>query len=145
MDGFDTRFTLEHSDVDGFGSALVIPVPDAKRKIGSTIEVQIAYVTAPAASACQWLPKEQTSGKEYPYLFTQCQVHNLLLYAWINAHGNRHVKHTQSEMVCMEHCGCLLPGYPCSIPVALPRLPRSKGTPMLMMGEIERGVHMHGV
>ena len=34
----------------------------------------ISYETSPAASALQWLSKNQTAGKRHPYLFSQCQV-----------------------------------------------------------------------
>jgi leukotriene-A4 hydrolase len=36
--------------------------------------VTIDYETTAASSALQWLSPEQTAGREYPYLFTQCQA-----------------------------------------------------------------------
>ena len=43
------------------------------------MNVTIAYETKPTAKAgaVQWLDPEQTAGKKYPYLFTQCQVHEM--------------------------------------------------------------------
>ena len=43
------------------------------------VNVTIAYETKPTAKAgaVQWLDPEQTAGKKYPYLFTQCQVHEM--------------------------------------------------------------------
>ncbi|CAG7696250.1 unnamed protein product, partial [Allacma fusca] len=37
-------------------------------------KIIIEYETAPSAESLQWLTKEQTHGKEYPYLFSQCQA-----------------------------------------------------------------------
>ena len=34
----------------------------------------ISYETSPAASALQWLSKNQTAGKRHPYLLSQSQV-----------------------------------------------------------------------
>lgn len=36
--------------------------------------IRITYETSKTASALQWLTPEQTLGKVYPYLFSQCQV-----------------------------------------------------------------------
>ncbi len=38
------------------------------------IQVAITYSTTLSSSALQWLPPAQTSGKQHPYLFTQCQA-----------------------------------------------------------------------
>lgn len=39
-----------------------------------TSEVTIAYHTSPEALALQWLDPAQTAGKQYPFLFSQCQA-----------------------------------------------------------------------
>lgn len=39
-----------------------------------TREVTLAYHTAPEALALQWLEPAQTEGKQYPFLFSQCQA-----------------------------------------------------------------------
>eukprot|EP00887_Chlorella_sp_A99_P007542 scaffold28.g7542.t1 len=52
------------------GTALVVPLP-AGLKAGDACTVAIRYSTAPSATATQWLPPEQTAGKQHPYLFTQ--------------------------------------------------------------------------
>ena len=36
--------------------------------------VTVHYQTTTKSSAVQWLPPEQTAGRKYPYLFTQCQA-----------------------------------------------------------------------
>ena len=43
------------------------------------MNVKIGYETKPTAKAgaVQWLDPEQTAGKKQPYLFTQCQVHEI--------------------------------------------------------------------
>jgi leukotriene-A4 hydrolase len=57
-----------------FGSALRISLPENWAKGAEGKIIRIEYSTAPEASAIQWLPPEQTSGKVFPYLFTQCQA-----------------------------------------------------------------------
>jgi leukotriene-A4 hydrolase len=42
--------------------------------VGDHSSVSIEYQTTSRSSALQWLPPSQTSGKKYPYLFTQCQA-----------------------------------------------------------------------
>lgn len=37
-------------------------------------KVTVFYNTTNESSAVQWLPPEQTAGRKYPYLFTQCQA-----------------------------------------------------------------------
>ncbi|TFK25898.1 leukotriene-A4 hydrolase [Coprinopsis marcescibilis] len=54
------------------GSALHIPLPKGL-KGSDTSEVWIKYETSPQATALQWLSKEQTKGKQFPFLFSQCQ------------------------------------------------------------------------
>jgi leukotriene-A4 hydrolase len=53
------------------GSALHVPLPLTRK--GETISVKIAYKTTEEAPAVLWLEKELTEGKEFPYLFSQCQ------------------------------------------------------------------------
>lgn len=40
----------------------------------TTTKITIQYETTKQSSAIQFLPPEQTAGKKYPYLFTQCQA-----------------------------------------------------------------------
>lgn len=49
------------------GQRLRLQVPSG------TLEVLVAYRTAPDAMALQWLDAAQTEGKAAPYLFSQCQ------------------------------------------------------------------------
>ncbi len=41
---------------------------------GSKLTIVTRYTTSPDADAVQWLAKEQTAGKQHPYMFTQCQA-----------------------------------------------------------------------
>ncbi|MBV96722.1 Leukotriene A-4 hydrolase, partial [Eschrichtius robustus] len=55
------------------GSPVEISLPIALCK-NQEIVIEISFETSPKSSALQWLTPEQTSGKEHPYLFSQCQV-----------------------------------------------------------------------
>ncbi|KAF8207284.1 hypothetical protein K438DRAFT_2013778 [Mycena galopus ATCC 62051] len=54
------------------GSALHIPLP-AALKSKTSILIVVFYKTTKDSLALQWLSKEQTQGKSFPYLFSQCQ------------------------------------------------------------------------
>jgi len=53
------------------GSALHIDLPSSVP--GQYIDIKIIYKTTKDSTALQWLDKEQTQGKKFPYLFSQCQ------------------------------------------------------------------------
>lgn len=55
------------------GSPIQITLPAAK-EAGETYTVRIVYTTTKSGSALQWLTKEQTSSKKYPFMFSQCQA-----------------------------------------------------------------------
>ncbi|CCM06484.1 uncharacterized protein FIBRA_08753 [Fibroporia radiculosa] len=54
------------------GSALRVSLP-AGLKTDSKVKVTIFYKTSKDSMALQWLAKEQTQGKSFPFLFSQCQ------------------------------------------------------------------------
>ncbi|KAK7019843.1 leukotriene A-4 hydrolase [Favolaschia claudopus] len=54
------------------GSALHVSLPKGL-KSGTTVNVTVSYKTTKDCTALQWLAKEQTQGKQFPYLFSQCQ------------------------------------------------------------------------
>lgn len=56
------------------GSRLRVPVPPSLRAADAALELSIAYSTSPGASATQWLPSSATSGRQHPFMFTQCQA-----------------------------------------------------------------------
>lgn len=54
------------------GSALHVSIPTVPQ-VGESVSVTISYKTRPNSMALQWLDKEQTQGKQHPFLFSQCQ------------------------------------------------------------------------
>ncbi|GAB6032774.1 Leukotriene A-4 hydrolase [Chamberlinius hualienensis] len=52
------------------GQKLVVKLPDSTNK---TYNIKIEYETSPKSTALQWLTPQQTAGKQFPYLFSQCQ------------------------------------------------------------------------
>jgi leukotriene A-4 hydrolase/aminopeptidase len=59
------------------GSALRVELPPfSQEKIdqGLALWVKVVYSTTSKSGALQWLPPEQTAGKQYPFCFTQCQA-----------------------------------------------------------------------
>ncbi|KAG8823910.1 hypothetical protein FRC19_002883 [Serendipita sp. 401] len=65
------KFKLgEHHEV--MGSSLTIPINTPLAK-DEEVEVVVWYSTTPECTALQWLDKEQTAGKKFGYLFSQCQ------------------------------------------------------------------------
>ena len=80
------RFTLHpiNGDKSHLGQQLEIDLPTTK----DDLEITIEYKTTEKCSALQWLPPSQTAGKQYPYLFTQCQA-----------------IHARSLVPCQDACG----------------------------------------
>ncbi|XP_037962086.2 leukotriene A-4 hydrolase isoform X3 [Plutella xylostella] len=58
--------------IPNFGSKLTISLPKSVNP-DEELKIKIVYKTSPTASALQWLEPNQTSGKQHPYLFSQCQ------------------------------------------------------------------------
>ncbi|KAJ7223250.1 peptidase family M1-domain-containing protein [Mycena pura] len=54
------------------GSALHVSLPNGLQA-EATVDVTVFYKTTKDCTALQWLEKEQTQGKQFPYLFSQCQ------------------------------------------------------------------------
>ncbi|EIW81415.1 leukotriene-A4 hydrolase [Coniophora puteana RWD-64-598 SS2] len=70
LDALSLQYEIKHND-KVMGSALHIPL--SVPAVGSVVEVKIAYSTTKDCTALQWLEKEQTQGKKFPFLFSQCQ------------------------------------------------------------------------
>ncbi len=69
-DWAEASFSLGANDPNlGTPLTIVLDATDA-----DTVEVRIAYATAPSASGLQWLSPAQTAGKKHPFLFTQSQA-----------------------------------------------------------------------
>ncbi|CAL1696869.1 unnamed protein product [Somion occarium] len=71
VEGQDVDYTVDPKH-PVMGSALHIPLP-AGLKSGSKVTATIHYKTTKDCTALQFLAKEQTQGKTFPFLFSQCQ------------------------------------------------------------------------
>ncbi|XP_038211113.1 leukotriene A-4 hydrolase isoform X2 [Zerene cesonia] len=70
-DGKSLEYKLD-DPVPNYGSKLTIPLAEPAT-VDQKIKIRIKYKTSPTATALQWLDAKQTSGKKYPYMFSQCQ------------------------------------------------------------------------
>jgi aminopeptidase N len=71
MNTVGRKIKFEIGEKSALGSALTIPLGyDFEPE--DIITVMIKYQTTEKSFAAQWLSKEQTMGKEYPYMYTQC-------------------------------------------------------------------------
>ncbi|KAF7797777.1 hypothetical protein EIP86_008978 [Pleurotus ostreatoroseus] len=71
VDGHTTSFKLGSAH-PVMGSSLHISLPHIP-EAGAIVKVTVHYQTTAGCTALQWLEKEQTQGKKFPYLFSQCQ------------------------------------------------------------------------
>ncbi|ESK95596.1 leukotriene-a4 hydrolase, partial [Moniliophthora roreri MCA 2997] len=71
VEGKEVKYELKAKH-EVMGSALHIPLPSGLKK-NSIIKVTVNYQTTKSSTALQWLDKQQTQGKSFPYLFSQCQ------------------------------------------------------------------------
>lgn len=62
--------------------------------------VYVYYSTSPDAAALQWLPPDQTQGKEQPYLYTQSEA--ILARTWIPCQDTPGVRTTYSAQIKTE-------------------------------------------
>jgi leukotriene-A4 hydrolase len=67
---FPVAFNIS-GHVPEVGSKLTITLPT---KTDGNLVLKVFYQTSPTASALQWLSKEQTNGKNHPFMFSQCQA-----------------------------------------------------------------------
>ena len=67
-DGQAIPYTLGEPD-PVLGQRLRLELPPGTR------EVEIDYATSPEAIGLQWLSPSQTTGKKFPFMFSQCQPH----------------------------------------------------------------------
>uniref|UniRef100_A0A2K5C3T8 Leukotriene A(4) hydrolase n=1 Tax=Aotus nancymaae TaxID=37293 RepID=A0A2K5C3T8_AOTNA len=72
INGQEVRYVLgERQSYKGSPMEISLPIALSKNQ---EIVIEISFETSPKSSALQWLTPEQTSGKEHPYLFSQCQA-----------------------------------------------------------------------
>ena len=73
------------------GSPLTVKIEDQTKK------VKIYYHTSPTAKAVQWLSPDQTSQKEFPFLFTQSQA--ILARSWIPCQDSPGIRFTYEASI----------------------------------------------
>ncbi|GAB5574118.1 leukotriene A-4 hydrolase isoform X1 [Prionailurus iriomotensis] len=72
INGQDVKYALgERQSYRGSPMEISLPIALSKNQ---EVVIEISFETSPKSSALQWLTPEQTSGKEHPYLFSQCQA-----------------------------------------------------------------------
>jgi leukotriene-A4 hydrolase len=86
----EVLFSLGDED-EFLGQALSVQIKPETKK------VTIYYSTGADAAALQWLNPEQTSGKEFPFLFTQSQA--ILARTWIPIQDSPGVRFTYSANI----------------------------------------------
>ncbi|OLY83163.1 Leukotriene A-4 hydrolase-like protein [Smittium mucronatum] len=59
-------------EVEFYGSALTIKLRSSRNE-GDKFDIKINYQTTDSSASLQFLTPQQTKGKKYPFLFTQCQ------------------------------------------------------------------------
>ena len=89
-DGSEAKFSLG-DDVKYLGRSLTV---DLKAE---TPKIIIHYSTRPQAAALQWLEPSQTSGKKFPFLFTQSQA--ILARTWVPVQDSPGIRFTYSATV----------------------------------------------
>jgi len=65
----DLKYTLHPPSINGEKLEIKLPTSDG----GEDYSIMVTYTTSNESSALQWLNKEQTAGKKYPFLYSQCQ------------------------------------------------------------------------
>lgn len=56
------------------GTPLIIQLDKAEFELNEEIKLKINYSTTQESDAVQWFNSEQTIGKKYPFMYTQCQA-----------------------------------------------------------------------
>ena len=64
----------DHPAKEALGNPLIILLPEERNKLGNEFEIFISFSTTSDSAAVQWLDKEQTTNKDYPFMFTQCEA-----------------------------------------------------------------------
>jgi aminopeptidase N len=96
----DTKGLQIRSVTNGQGQMLPWKLGSADEMLGAPLTVQlngarqikVTYKSAPDAAALQWLSPEQTSGKKYPFLFSQGQA--ILNRTWIPTQDSPGIRQT---------------------------------------------------
>ncbi|KAH9939046.1 metalloprotease [Epithele typhae] len=71
VEGRPGDFTLgKHHEVMGAPLSIRLPI---NRQAGDKVHLTVHYSTTHECAAVQWLDKQQTQGKTFPFMFSQCQ------------------------------------------------------------------------
>lgn len=65
-------YTL-NTDKEALGTPLVIHL-NREHKVGEEVSITIFYESTSESAAIQWFNKDQTFGKEHPFMYTQCEA-----------------------------------------------------------------------
>jgi leukotriene-A4 hydrolase len=102
----DTSELNIQSVTDKSGHALQFLLGDNNPILGRPLTVQlppgvteivVTYRTSPSAAALQWLNREQTAGKQHPYLYSQGQA--ILTRTWIPTQDSPGIRQTYSARI----------------------------------------------
>jgi aminopeptidase N len=100
-DGKPLQWALGKADPN-LGAPLAIQLQGAR-------QIRIAYKSAPAAEALQWLTPEQTAGKKHPFLFSQGQA--ILNRSWIPTQDSPGIRQTwEARIVVPEPLKAVMSG-----------------------------------
>lgn len=64
----------DHIACEALGTPLVIELDKDLFESDEEFTLKIFYSTTKASNAVQWLNRDQTHLKEYPFMFTQCEA-----------------------------------------------------------------------
>ncbi|KAF7329344.1 Leuk-A4-hydro-C domain-containing protein [Mycena kentingensis (nom. inval.)] len=112
IDGEITPFSVDTKH-DVMGSALHVLLP-RDLKTGAKVQVTIKYATTKDCTALQWLDKEQTQGKSFPYLFSQCQPIHARAMAPLQDSPSAKITYTavvRAVLPVLLSAVCLSPAY----------------------------------
>ena len=101
----DTNELTIESVTDADGKALVWKLGDVDPVLGAPLRiglgkaqrVVVRYRTVPGAEALQWLPPEQTAGRQKPYLLSQGQA--ILTRSWLPTQDSPAIRQTWSARI----------------------------------------------
>ncbi|KAJ3104294.1 Leukotriene A-4 hydrolase [Phlyctochytrium planicorne] len=93
-----------------FGSSLTVKFPQTLSK-GQKVKLSIDYSTTDKCTAAQWLEPAQTVGKQFPYMFTQCQPIHARSLAPVQDTPSAKFKYT-AEITVPSHLRALMSAVP---------------------------------
>lgn len=74
IDEKDVKFELSTKRIEPYGSPLTITLEEADAAALADRQLTVGVKTTERCTALQWLTPSQTSNKNHPYMFSQCQA-----------------------------------------------------------------------